>query len=202
MSRLRFALPFVLAAVAGCSILPKAEQPSVYTLPAAPGGRPMATTPVPWALRIATPNAPRSIDNSRIAVVPASNTITVYAAARWNDSAPHIFRDRLADAFRDSGRVTALSTDDSNLAADYELGGTLASFQTDYANGSPEVVIRFDAMLANSRRHQIVASQRFEVREPVDGKEVPQVVQAFGRAMDKLSRDVVSWTYTSAPKPP
>lgn len=201
MSRARFALPLLIALVAGCSILPKAEQPSVYTLPAAPGGRPMAPTPVPWALRVATPNAPRSLDNSRIAVVPTDNTITVYAAARWNDSAPHLFRDRLADAFRDSGRVTALSTDDSNLAADYELGGNLSAFQTEYEGGKPVVVIRFDAMLANSRRHQIVASQRFEVREPVDGKDVPQVIQAFGRAMDKLSRDVVTWTYTAAPKP-
>ncbi|UPG91127.1 ABC-type transport auxiliary lipoprotein family protein [Luteibacter aegosomaticola] len=201
MSRARFVLPFVFAALAGCSILPKAEQPSVYTLPASPGGRPMATAPVPWALRIATPNAPRSIDNARIAVVPSSNTITVYAGARWNDSAPHLFRDRLADAFRDSGRVPALSTDDSNLAADYELGGNLADFQTDYADGKPVVVVRFDAMLANSRKHAIVASQRFEVREPVDGKEVPQVVQAFGRAMDKLSRDIVQWTYTAAPSP-
>ena len=202
MSRMRFTLPVVmLAALAGCSILPKAEQPSVYTLPAAPGARPTAAAaaPVPWGLRVATPNAPRSLDNARIAVVPSDNTITVYAGARWNDSAPHVFRDRLTDAFRDSGRVTALSTDDSNLAADYELGGNLSDFQTDYAGGKPEVVIRFDAMLANSRKHQIVASQRFEVREPVDGKEVPQVVQAFGRAMDKLSRDVVTWTYQAAP---
>lgn len=198
MSRARFALPFLIALVAGCSILPKAEQPSVYTLPAAPGGRPAAPSPMPWALRIATPNAPRSLDSSRIAVVPVDNTITVYGGARWSDSAPHLFRDRVADAFRDSGRVTALSTDDSNLAADYELGGNLAAFQTEYASGKPEVVIRFDALLADSHKHVIVASQRFEVREPVDGKEVPQVVQAFGRAMDKLSRDVVGWTFTAA----
>lgn len=198
MSRARFALPFVFAALAGCSILPKAEQPSVYTLPAAPGARPRAVTPVPWGLRVATPNTARALDNARIAVVPANNTISVYSGARWSDSSPHLFRDRLADAFRDSGRITALSTDDSNLAADYELGGNLADFQTEYTDGKPEVVIRFDAMLANSRRHQIVASQRFEVREPVDGKEVPQVVQAFGRAMDKLSRDVVTWTYDAA----
>lgn len=198
MSRARFAAPLLVALLAGCSILPKAESPRIYTLPAAPGGRPAAPAPVTWALRIATPNAPRALDNARIAVVPEANTITVYAGARWADSGPHLVRDRLADAFRDSGRVAAISTDDSNLGADYELGGALASFQTEYAGGTPEVVIRFDAILAATRKHQIVGTHRFEVHEPVGGKDVPQVVEAFGRAMDKVSRDVVAWTVETA----
>jgi cholesterol transport system auxiliary component len=198
MSRARFAAPLLIALLAGCSILPKAESPRIYTLPAAPGGRPAAPTPVTWALRIATPNAPRALDNARIAVVPEANTITVYAGARWADSGPHLVRDRLADAFRDSGRVAAISTDDSNLGADYELGGSLASFQTEYVGGTPEVVIRFDAILAATRKHQIVGTHRFEVHEPVSGKDVPQVVEAFGRAMDKVSRDVVAWTVETA----
>jgi len=199
MSRARFAAPLILALLSACSILPKAESPHIYTLPAAPGGRPAAPAQVPWALRITAPSAPRAIDNSRIAVMPDANTITVYAAARWADNVPSLFRDRLADAFRDSGRVSAISTDDANLAADYELGGSLAAFQTEYVNAQPTVVVRYDATLAGTRRHQIVASRRFEVREPVNGKEVPQVVEAFGRAMNQLSGQVVSWTLESAP---
>ncbi|URL57793.1 membrane integrity-associated transporter subunit PqiC [Luteibacter flocculans] len=199
MSRARLAAPLILALLTACSILPKAESPHIYTLPAAPGARPAAASPVPWALRVATPNAPRALDNARIAVVPEANTITVYAGARWADSAPKLFRERLADAFRDGGRVPAISTDDSNLAADYELGGSLSAFQTEYTNGKPEVVVRYDAVLAATRKHQIVSSRRFEVREPVDGKEVPKVVEAFGRAMDKVSGDVVRWTMDSIP---
>jgi cholesterol transport system auxiliary component len=195
----RVAAPLVLALLSACSILPKAETPHVYTLPAAPGGRPMATTPVTWALRIAAPNAPRALDNSRIAVVPEANTITVYAGARWSDAMPKLFRDRLANGFRDSGRVAALSTDESDLAADYELGGGLGAFQTEYAGGKPEVVVRFDAVLADTHKHRIVGSRRFEVHEAVDGKAVPQVVEAFGRAMDKVTADVVAWTLQTAP---
>ncbi|KAF1008029.1 MAG: hypothetical protein GAK28_01506 [Luteibacter sp.] len=193
MSRARFALPLV-ALLSACSILPKQEMSKVYTLPSAPGARPQAPATVTWALRIASPNAPRSLDNARIAVVPQANTITVYAGARWSDTAPHLFRDRLANAFRDSGRIPALSTDDGSFAADYELGGSLAAFQSDYVDGKPVVTIRYDAVIADTRRHRIVGSRRFEVSEPVAGKEVPQVVEAFGRAMDKLSGDVVGWT--------
>jgi cholesterol transport system auxiliary component len=199
MSRARFAAPLILALLSACSILPKAESPHVYTLPAAPGGRPAAPAQATWALRITAPSAPRALDNSRIAVMPGANTITVYAASRWADNVPNLFRDRLADAFRDSGRVPAISTDDANLAADYELGGNLAAFQTEYVDAKPTVVIRYDATLAGTRRHQIVASRRFEVAEPVDGKEVPQVVEAFGRAMNRLSGEVVGWTTQSAP---
>jgi cholesterol transport system auxiliary component len=194
MSRARFAVPLLFALLTACSILPKAETPRIYTLPAAPGARPVAATPVSWALRIASPNAPRVLENSRIAVVPEANTVTVYAGARWSDTVPKLFRNRLADGFRDSGKVPALSTDDSDLAADYELGGALAAFQTEYAGGKPEVVVRFDAVLADTHKHRIVGSRRFEVHEPVDGKEVPQVVEAFGRAMDKVTTEVVGWT--------
>lgn len=194
MTRARLAAPLLLALLTACSILPKAETPKVYTLPAAPGARPAAAVPVTWALRVAAPAAPRSLDNVRIAVVPDSNQITVYAGARWNDNTTKLFRDRLADAFRDSGRIAALSTDENNLGADFELGGSLAAFQTEYVAGKPEVVIRYDAVLASTRKHQIVGGRRFEVHEPVAGKDVPQVVEAFGRAMDKVSGEVVGWT--------
>jgi cholesterol transport system auxiliary component len=194
MNRARLAAPLLLALLTACSILPRAETPKIYTLPAAPGARPAAAMPVPWALRVAAPSAPRSLDNVRIAVVPDSNQITVYAGARWSDTTTNLFRDRLADAFRDSGRVAALSTDESNLGADFELGGSLSAFQTEYVAGKPEVVIRYDAVLAATRKHQIVGTRRFEVHEPVAGKDVPQVVEAFGRAMDKVSGEVVGWT--------
>lgn len=199
MTRARFTLPVVaFALMTACSILPKAETPRIYTLPSAPGARPAAATPVSWALRVATPSAPRALDNARIAVVPESNQITVYAGARWADSSTHLFRDRLADAFRASGRMSAISTDDTNLGADMELGGTLSAFQTEYVDGKPEVVVRFDAIVADSRKHRIVSTRRFEVHEPVSGKEVPQVVEAFGRAMDKVSSEVVGWTLQTA----
>lgn len=199
MSRARLAVPMFFALLTACSILPKAETPHIYTLPASPGARPAAATPVSWALRIAAPNAPRILENSRIAVVPEANTVTVYAGARWSDTVPKLFRNRLTDGFRDTGRVPALSTDDSDLAADYELGGALGAFQTEYVSGKPEVVVRFDAVLADTHKHRIVGSRRFEVREPVDGKEVPQVVAAFGRAMDKVNDQVVGWTLQTAP---
>lgn len=179
-----------------CSILPKAEAPNVYLLPAAPAsagvgaGGPTARFE---SLRVDTPQAGRALDGSGIAVVPAGNVITVYQGARWSDRAPRLLRDRLLDAFRADGRYPALSSDDTQLQAELELAGDLRAFQTEYVGGQPVVVIRYDAQLVQPRSRRILASRRFEIRQPVDGKAVPQVVLAFGQAADRLSAQLVDW---------
>ncbi|WP_250624154.1 ABC-type transport auxiliary lipoprotein family protein [Pinirhizobacter soli] len=183
----------LLSLLAGCSILPKAEVPNVYLLPSAKV--PAATgKPVTWTLRVTTPQASGLIDSNRIAVVPGEDTITTYKASRWSDRAPTLLRDRLIDTFRADGRVAAVSNDDTNLHADRELDGQLRSFQSEYENGGPVAVVRYDVQLVDAADHRILATKNFEVREPAAGKDVPQVVAAFGRASDALAAEVVAWS--------
>ena len=75
-----------------------------------------------------------------------------------------MLRNRLVDAFRDNGRIAGLSSDETSLQADYFLSGDLRAFQTEYENGQPVVVIRFDARLVKSSGLRIVASRRFDIR--------------------------------------
>ncbi len=56
-------------------------------------------------------------------------------------------RNRLLDGFQRDGRVTLLSTDDSNFQADLELGGSLQAFQTEYQGTNADVIVRLDALL-------------------------------------------------------
>jgi cholesterol transport system auxiliary component len=139
-------------------------------------------------------------------VIPEGNVISSYKGARWSDPAPVLLRNRLTDAFYRDGRVQSISTDDSNLQADFELGGELQAFQSEYRGTAIEVVIRLDARLADDRQ-RIVASRRFEVHQPLADKQVPAVVSAFGQASDTLAAQVLQWTveqgekrYTAAPK--
>jgi cholesterol transport system auxiliary component len=182
-----------LALLGACSVLPKSEPQDTYRLPATPLPRDSAA-PVRWSMRIDTPHAERMIDSSRIAVLPQGDTITVYKGARWSDSATTLVRDRLMDAFRDNGRITELSSDESSLQADYSLAGDLRAFQSVYENGQPVVVIRFDARLVKNSGLRIVATRRFDVTQPVGGTTVPQVVAAFGQATDVLATQLVNWT--------
>jgi cholesterol transport system auxiliary component len=193
----RIAAPLLLAMLAACSVLPKAETPSIYRLPASPLPHAQGDA-ARWSLRINTPQAGRMIDSPRIVVLPEGDVVSVYQGARWSDSGTVLFRNRLVDAFRDDGRVNALSNDDAALQADISLTGNLSAFQSEYRNGQPTVVIRYDAQLVRTNGMRIVAARSFEVTESVNGKAVPEVVAAFGRADNALARQVVEWALQQA----
>lgn len=199
----------VLAAglLAACSIVPQRTPGDTYLLPTtldanAPHDTPSApSTPAPHltaALRVATPAASLQLNSTRIVVVPRRNELSVYEGARWSDPAPILMRNRLLDAFRADGHFAALSSDERMLHADLELDSELRAFQSEYRDGTPEAVIAVNALLVQSSARRIVASQYFEVREKASGTAVPQVVQAFGSASDKLARAVSAWAAQQA----
>ena len=180
-----------------CTLLPKAEPLDVYLLPAtAPAAVPAtpAARAVPWSLRIARPAAGVHLSGQRIVVVPEDHRVSVYKGSGWTDPAPVLVRNRLLDAFRADGRVAALSSDDRQLHADFELDSDLRAFQSEYREGRPEAVLRLDARLVHTATRRIVASRSFEVRAPAADAAVPTVVQAFGVAGDRLVADVVDWS--------
>jgi cholesterol transport system auxiliary component len=153
---------------------------------------------LPESLRIVAPHAAQALDSARIAVLPQDNVITSYAGARWSDSAPRLVRDRLLDAFRTDAHFAALSSDEAQLQADLELTGDLRAFQSEYVQGVPVIVIRYDAQLVQVRSQKIIATRRFDIRQSVVGKEVPQVVMAFGQATDQLAAQIITWVTTTA----
>lgn len=194
----RLAGSIVLAAslslLSACSILPKPEQVDVYWLPY--GQAPVAASrsaPVSWSLRLDKPMASNALNSQNIAVVPEGNLISNYKGARWSDTAPVLLRNRLLEAFLQDGRIQGLSTDDSNLQADYELGGELLAFQTRYNGKNPEVLIQYNARLVRSSDQRVVASRRFEARQLLSNPMVPGVVAGFGQATDTLMPQVVQW---------
>ncbi len=180
-----------LGMLAACSLLPKSEPVQVYLLPTqlAPASKAPA---VRWSLRLNTPQTSQALNSSRIAVLPRDNELSTYAGSSWSDPAPRLLRNHLLNAFQNDGRVSALSSDDANLQADLQLGGELQAFQSEYRDGNVNVVLRLQARLVDNQR-RILASQRFEVIQPVAGTTVPAVVSAFGQASDTLAVQVLQW---------
>ncbi|RZI30967.1 ABC-type transport auxiliary lipoprotein family protein [Pseudomonas orientalis] len=187
----RIIAPVAFALMSACSILPKPDPSDVYRLAST---QPVSQgAPVSWSLRVTKPQTSEFLDSPRIAVVPNGDLISSYAHSRWSDPAPVLLRNRLLDGFQRDGRVTLLSTDETNLQADYELGGQLQAFQSEYHGTAVEVVIRLDARLVRGSDQRIIASRRFEVRQQVGDTKVPTVVAAFGQAGDQLNWQVVDW---------
>ena len=189
-----FALLASFTLLSACSILPKPEPFDVYRLPSAQTSAAASHgTPQRWSLRLNKLQASEALNSPNIAVIPEGDVIISYKASRWSDPAPVLMRNRLLDGFQRDGRVTLLSTDDSNFQADLELGGGLQAFQTEYQGTSASVVVRLDALLVRGYDQRILASKRFEVRQPLSDVKVSAVVTGFGQASDQLTAQVVGW---------
>jgi len=202
---LRVAAAAVLCAAVllpACSVLPEAEPLDVYVLPvtgdASATAVPAAAGAQAWSLRVVRPAAGVHLAGQRIVVMPEDNRVSVYQGAGWSDPAPVLVRDRVLEAFRADGRVGALSSDERQLHADFELDSDLRAFQSEYRGGRPEAVLRLDARLVHTASRRIVASRTFEQRQPTEDPAVPAVDQAFGTAADRLSAAVVDWTVREA----
>lgn len=165
---------------------------------AAVAAAPAASGAQSWSLRVVRPAAGVHLAGQRIVVMPEGNRVSVYQGAGWSDPAPVLVRDRVLEAFRADGRVGALSSDERQLHADFELDSDLRAFQSEYRGGRPEAVLRLDARLVHTASRRIVASRSFEQRQASADPAVPAVVQAFGTAADRLSAEVVDWTVREA----
>jgi cholesterol transport system auxiliary component len=205
--RVRHAFPHTLCAfcafllAAACSVLPAPEPVDVYLLPAATTV-PVAdgSPPRAWSLRIARPDASGQLLGPRILVMPEPNRVSVYKGASWHEPAAVLVRNRLFDAFRTDGRVSALSTEEMRTFADFELASELGAFHSEYRQDDalPDAVIRLDVRLIDTTSRRIVASRAFEARERAADRSIRAVVAAFGHAADRLVTDLTAWVIAGA----
>jgi len=177
--------------LAACSILPTNSPVQIWQPEEAAIAAP--ATSADFSLRVDAPNTTGPLDGTGIVVMPEPGQISNYKGARWSESPALLIRHRLVDAFM-AAKLPAVTTDDDHLASDYSLGGNLRGFQSEYRNGSPVVVVRFDAQLRRGGARDLLATRSFVITQTPSGVDVPQVVAAFGAADDQLAQQVVAWT--------
>lgn len=178
--------------LAACTLLPESEPTRLYLLPTATLDP--AEGPAPGTrLRVETPHAPASLAGPRILVMPEPHRLQAYAGARWAERIPLLLRDRLVKGLGDRGQLRA-QDDNSPLAADAALVGDLRAFHSEYVDGVPEVVIHLDVVLVDERSRELLGERRFVIREPSTGTALEPVVEAFGRAADRLTIALSDWS--------
>lgn len=186
---------FAAGAMSACSVFPEQQPRSVYQLPASTIS-PSGSVSTDTVLRIARPLADEIQGSSQIIVAPDAISLRGYKQARWNASAPDLFRDHLMDAFRRDGRVPYLTTERDSASADVQLGGYLRAFRVEYRQGTPYARLLFDATLTDVAGNRLLNSQRFEIIEPLEAEPVEEAVNALWRATETLSRELIDWTVT------
>jgi cholesterol transport system auxiliary component len=188
--------------LAGCSDLigPLSTPQQLYVLRTGDGVS-TAGPKVPWSLSILTTTISDHLDSSRIALTQSDNSVDYYANAAWTDHLPRLVQVALVEAFENSARIQAVSSDSEGFHSDYVLQAQIRNFEARYdqPDGTPTVWVRIESKLAPSRGREIVASLNSVHQVPASANSVPAVVRAFGDALGAVLSDVVNWTLSAPP---
>ncbi|MDP5293175.1 ABC-type transport auxiliary lipoprotein family protein [Oceanimonas sp. CHS3-5] len=187
----------LLLGLAGCSVLPPAQPVSIYRLPPATlmsndDGEQLG------GLRLARPLATGVLNGNRLLVLTGQQSYQAYGDARWAAPLPQLWQDWLLDALWRNERLGGLSREDEGIRAEWELTGTLRAFEVDLSSGRREAVIQYEARLLRTTDRRLLASRRFEQREPLERLNADAVVTALGRAADRLVVEMSDWLLSQA----
>lgn len=177
----------------GCSVMPSPQKVENYSLPVGTQTTHCSVLKFDSSLQVEKPYANQFLNSSRIAVRTEDNILAVYKGARWNDTAPVILRDRLIQAFQRNECLRTVSSGELNLNSDVKLDGELYAFQGEYQATNKNVRIHYFAYLIDSRTQQVIASQGFNILEPINGSGMNGAIAAFGKAADRLSDELTYW---------
>lgn len=186
----------LLTLTSACGIIPKREPIQLYE-PARPSAAAAASASWPqaeWSLLVPKPAAGHLLDSERIAVRPGPGEITVYKGVSWSDPAPELVQTALLRRFEDSQKILSVSRPGAGVRGEYQLQTELRTFESVYAGGRPEAVMELSAKLVHTADGQVAAARTFREVEPAAGVEVGSVVDAFSRALERMTGQVASWT--------
>jgi len=178
--------------LSSCTVLPERDPVELYQLPPSTITANSAA-PIPGGLRLMMPESSDALGGSRLLILAENNSFQAYPAARWSAPIPQLWRDWLLDAFWRDGRFAGLSTDSAGLQSGLTLSGMLRALHTETLNGQASVIIRFDAQLINTARREIIASKRFEAREPLISNDASSAASTLGIAADRLANELITW---------
>ena len=193
-----FALATLVTVLPACSLLGGRKEPPTQFAPVAQAAPDAAWPQVDAQLLIAPVQIARPYDSLRIAVRPTPQELQVYKDGVWAQRPSEMLTASLLRTFEESGRLRAVARAGSGVNGDYRLLLDVRRFEADYAGGSaPQATIEISAKLLRNEQSDVFASRTFVQAELAGGTAVPQVVEAFDRAMARIDRDVAGWTLTS-----
>lgn len=197
------ALLIAAAALSGCSLLGGRKTPPTQYAPMAQARLSAAAPTLDAALAIGPVQVTRPYDSVRIAVRPTPQELQVYKDGVWAQRPSEMLTASLLRLLEDSGRVRTVARAGSGVNARYRLLLDLRRFEADYAGTAmPRATIEVSAKLLRDDANDVLASRTFVEAEPAAGTAVPQVVDAFDRALVRIDGALAEWTLTSAAASP
>jgi len=183
-----FRLAALVLFLGGCG----AARPSNYYQLTIPGDVPVAkdVDPTPVTLLVGTLVAPDLYREDRIVYSTTEEGMGTYEYQRWAEPPTEMIQEVLLRELRSSGRYRAVFAHRSDSNGDFLLRGRLYDFKEVSGNG---MVARLtvDFEMRDLKSGTTVWTHYYHHDEPVHGKNVPAVVAALDRNVQRSVKEVL-----------
>ena len=161
-----------------------AARPSKYYALDLPAVAPATGGPYPVALLVGRISAPHLYRDERVVYRTGEVQIGTYEYHRWAEPPTDMLETMLVRSLRASGKYQTVQRLASNTRGDYILRGRLHRLEE--VAGPPMLArVTFELELYDQKTGTTVWTHYYSSDEPVNGKEVPDVVQAINRNVQR-----------------
>lgn len=168
-----------------------AARPSKYYMLEIPSAPPSMEGAHAVSMLVGRLSAPHLYRDTRVVYRTGSTEIGTYEYHRWVEPPPDMLEAVLMRMLRASGKYQSVQSQGSNARGDYLLRGRLHQFEEVSASGLAARVA-FEFELYDMKTGTTVWSHFYTHDEPVEGKEVPAVVEALNRNVQRGLGEVVA----------
>lgn len=180
---------FAAIVLSGCG----AARPSKYYQLSVPNETATAqpADPAPVTLLLGTLLASHLYREDRIVYSGAGQEMGTYEYQRWAEPPTEMIQEVLLRELRASGRYRAVYTHRSNAIGDFLLRGRLYDFKE--VSGNPLLArVSVDLELRDVKTGTTVWTHYYSHDEPAGGKDVPAVVAAMDRNVQRGVKEIVA----------
>ncbi len=161
-----------------------------YTMALPPVPEPSASV-YPVALLIGRIDAPGILQDEPIVYRSGTNEIGTYQYHQWVEPPAQMVRDMLIRLLRASGKYRSVDRLGGSAQGNYVLHGRLYAFE-EVDTGNITARVSMELELFDRRTRATVWTYSYSHSAPVQGKEIPDVVAALNRNLDRGLSEVVS----------
>lgn len=176
--RIQFPLMVVIVASLAACGAPRPVKYYVIDVPKTPAAS--VSAPLPITLLVGRFTASHLYHDDRLVYGSGPVQLGTYEYDRWAEAPADMVQDLLVAQLRNSGQYAAVSRVTSSVRGDYVIRGHLLDM---YGVDQPAMVARFSLQLElyDPVGRATIWNQTYSHDEPVQGKTVPNIVEAMDR---------------------
>jgi cholesterol transport system auxiliary component len=190
LMRRMVSLIFILLAAMAVGSCGSGRPITYYTVDVPPAPAP-STSVYPITLLIGHIGAPGILMDQPIAYRSGQNEIGTYRYHLWDEPPVQILKTSLLRRLRASGKYESVAELGSSAEGEYVLQGRLYDFE-EVDTGSMAGLVSMEFELYDRKDHKLVWSRFYSHTEPVQGKNISDVVSAIDLNLTQGLSDVVS----------